>query len=173
MLSYTPYIHEMIRNICTDVTAQTDFTVHFEHGHGQEIIETLIAMTGDLTLQDQKYPLIALFHDYDEVHEKDPQKYEVTLHMVICSLTERTLNTDQRYIQNYYPVIFPVYEAFMKSLARSGYFITDEGQVPHTKTDRVNWGRTSLWGNEAGIFNDHVDALELTNLRLTVLNKNC
>jgi len=48
------------------------------------------------------------------------------------------------------------------------------GLVPHDKIDRLFWGRSGLYGNEGNIFNDHLDAIEIQNLSLSLrLNKNC
>ncbi|KAF0193984.1 MAG: Uncharacterized protein FD166_3610 [Bacteroidetes bacterium] len=146
--------------------------VNYLHGHPKEITATLTEMTRNPTASAQKYPLIALFQDFEEDLSGDFLK--VKLQMIIAVMTKNTLSAPDRYAVSFRPFLYPIYGELIKVISRSGYFNeSTEKQVKHIKVDRLFWGRNGLYGNEGNIFNDYIDCIEIKDLRLNVKLKNC
>lgn len=148
--------------------------VHYDYGHPLEIIETLSQKTtagGDFVYN--KYPLVALFLDADLRRGRKPGVYgEYTLHMAIIRGTDPTYKAKQRDDYNFKPVLMPIYLELMKQIFHSGLFLSGD-QIQHDPINRYYWGRQGLYGNESNIFNDHVDCIEIKNLKLELSINYC
>jgi hypothetical protein len=66
----------------------------------------------------------------------------------------------------------PLYFDFLEKIQDSGE-VMSLGRPEHDKTDRLFYGIDALEGNESYIFNDPLDGIELTNLNLKLIDKNC
>lgn len=149
--------------------------VHYQHGHPKEIIETLAQKDKSSTMQFSKYPLVALFQDFPERHTGEIGfDSEVSLHIVIVQSTLATYKADERYSKNFKPILYPIYYELLKQFNFSKRFSTyGVSTIPHTKIDRLYWGKEGLYGSEGNIFNDRLDCIEIRDLRLKVNQKNC
>lgn len=170
MLTATPYIVKMFEYIAYDVQQQTSIQVNYMHGHPQEIDNVLQAWTKTPDNSAVKYPLIALFQDFDEKRGVgNGFMAEISVDLIIATLTDPKLTATERMCRTFVPTLYPLYDQFISSLIRSGYFlIRSMGEVQHTKTDRMYWGRS----NNA-VFGDYVDAIHIQNLTLKVKQFYC
>ena len=168
MLTPTPYITKMFEYIAADVQSVTGIQLHYEHGHPAEIDETLTAWSKTPDNSKVKYPMLALFQDFDEeVTTNKSLMCEVKLELIIATMTLPNYNADQRMINTFVPILYPLYYQFILSLQQSGYF-AGYPPYPHTKTDRLFWGK-----NKQAAFGDYVDAIHIQNLQLSVKKFNC
>lgn len=147
--------------------------VHYEHGHPMEIIKTLKEKDESKTFKFKRYPLIALFQDFPETHNIKGFQCETTLHLIIAKTTLPNYKAEKRYEKNFKPFLYPIYEKFKYELGRHKAFQVSGGEAPHTKIDRLFWGREGLLGNTANMFDDWIDCIEIKNLKLLVNLKNC
>jgi len=46
-------------------------------------------------------------------------------------------------------------------------------KIPHQKWDRLYWGRNGLFGNQANVFNDFLDVIEIKSLKLKINLRSC
>ena len=139
----------------------------YDYGHRREIAQRLTEKdSADAPFKYQKYPLIALRLDTEEDHSDGVIRYN--LNLAIIASTEVTYSAGQRYEKVFKPVLYPIYEQFLKALGDSGLFWWDANrdEPPHTKVDRLFWGTAGAEGNESKIFNDNLDAIEILNLRI-------
>lgn len=177
MLTKTPYIVDMFANIVKDVNAKyADSEVRYEHGHPTELIQTLQALSKTQKHSATKYPLIALFQDFEE--EKGTRRdieSKVKLSLAIVMMTDPLYKAALRYENTFKAVLYPLYALLIKSIVQSGYFaeITLSNPPKHKKIDRLYWGKSGLYGNTANQFNDFVDAIELADLELLVWKQHC
>lgn len=143
--------------------------IQYEHGHPLEIIETLKQKDKTSKFRFQKYPLIGLFQDFPEVNAGIGFESEATLHLIIAKGTKNTYKAKERYAHNFKPFLYPVYETLFDELNKERRFQTyGASKIPHVKWDRLFWGKNGLFGNEANIFNDYLDVVEIKNLKLKV-----
>lgn len=141
---------------------------YYFYGHISEIVDKLSELTNGGILAYQKYPLIALFNDFEE------RKFEggksASLNLIIANLTIPTYVAKDRYDNNFKPVLYPLLYNFEKALLKSKSVETINFE--YTKIDRLFWGKEGLYKNEGNIFNDFIDAIEINNLELKFKN-NC
>jgi len=143
------------------------------YGHRLDIANRLLQKDNDKVYKYQKYPLIALIMDFPEQIDQGMSKY--TLHIVILHSTDPNYTTDDRYTWVFKPILYPLYLKFMEYLRKVGKYtwMGDMQYPPHTKIDRPFWGTVYDQGNAAYIFNDRLDAIELSDLKLSKTIKNC
>lgn len=166
----TPYLQTVDQNIQR---------VQFMAGHPLEITNRL-TKRDDNGLYLEKYPLIALFHDFDEQRGRQVGEYaRLSLRLIIANNTSSEFIADQRYEKNFKPILYPIYESLLKqiTLAKKDkwqYFnMYGENSIPHIKTDRLFWGTPTAYANTANIFNDYLDCIDIRNLELSLDIKNC
>lgn len=150
-----------------DTEENIELMPFYDYGHRKEIANRLTAKDSeDAPFKYQKYPLVALRLDTEESYVKNMIRF--SLNIALIASTEPNYSADERYDKVFRPVLYPMYEQFMECLCNSGLFTWPGGQTlpEHTKIDRLYWGTAGGEGNEANIFNDHLDAIEILNLTL-------
>lgn len=151
--------------------------VHYMYGHPKEVIDTLDQYNSSPKKMFDKYPLVAFFLDTDVDRGKEVGIYgEYSVHMAIireCADSNQTAK--ERDINNFIPVLTPIYMELMQEIKnRGGIFqLGLQETVPHRATNRYYWGRSGLYGNTANVFNDWVDAIEIQNMKLKVRTSYC
>lgn len=144
--------------------------VNFQKGHRLEVVNTIKEMDKDPNLRKLKFPMFALFTDITVQYNRYPDYDGVTLSMVIAHRTEKDYNTAEREVYVFQPFLRPLFNYFAAELYSSSIFaITDEDKdIKLAGTERFYWGKTGLYGNVGGIFQEYVDAIELNNLDLKI-----
>jgi hypothetical protein len=166
----------LVNAVNTDKLMQDlNITVQYRYGHFLEINNLLKNETRN---KDTKYPLIALRLDTPEEIKNGHFVYR-NLNIVILAFTDKSYNAEQRYTNIFKPTLYPIYEALMNQLKVSGIFFWDKPlnedneYPPHVKTDRPYWGTALPFANAQRIFDDPLDAIEISNLTLKSRIKNC
>jgi hypothetical protein len=175
------YVVDEIGTVVSAVDALTSVSIgkhiNYMYGHPLEIINRLQLLTNSVDQKQRasKYPLVALFQDFEEQVGKEPGVYsEVSLHMIIANITEPQFITEQRYEKNFKPVLYPIYQELLRQIASPSqklFFVEDEELIQHTKIDRVYWGKQGLYGGTANPFNDFLDCIEIKDLRIKFFNE--
>lgn len=181
-LYVTDKLSEISALVSTDVLPKLNLAnstisaVQFYHGHPLEIIETLAQKDQSDTVLFQKYPAICLFQDIREIMNPRSGIYCQTpeLNMAILYPTDPVYKAQERLERTFKPILYPIYFSLLKNIVlhRSIEQKSVENLV-HDKFDRLYWGRGGLYGNEANIFNDWVDAIEIRNLSLNFYFPDC
>lgn len=143
----------------------------YMYGHRLEIANELMAMDRDKLYKYQKYPLIALRMDIQEPYKDGI--VELNLNIALLCFTQKGWNAEERMTNIFKPVLYPMYYRFMDELFKSGLFFWEGKVPPHTKIDRPFWGTEASEANAKYIFNDPLDAIEITDLKIKKNFKNC
>ena len=152
-------IEDIARNVVDKTNARLperlQSTFHF--GTLREIVTNLDQLTRAST---GKYPVIALVEPFNQAI--DSQGITATLRFLIATFTEKTLKADERLNTNYREVLFPICQVFTSELrAASG-----SAELKYIQVNHFELGRESLQGYDGTILNDHVDAIELKNIKI-------
>jgi len=140
--------------------------VNYLHGHHLDIIKTLQEYTTSGN-KGKEFPLVALLQDIEETVEVDGLQATASVTVVICTDTDPNYNSAQRYTNTFTPLLYPLYEEFIKQLRLSPYIASVSPE--YKKIDRLYWGREGLFGNTGNIFDNYIDAIELTGIELRIL----
>lgn len=169
MMIIKDIIKDVVSKVSTDLLSQlqtydsTITGVHFMDGHPLEIINRLVKREQN-GMQYDKYPLVCLFHDFPKSEFAD-KTIEASLHLAICRWTDPNLIAPERYEKNFKPVLYPIHKKFMDRLIHHESFL---GYAPKKNIyyDRLFWGSDKLVKGQANVFNDYLDAIEITNLTI-------
>lgn len=176
------YLSDMMGNVVTAVdqalyqpgpTPPAFPHVYYMHGHPAEIVARLQQKLKIDSEKLKRFPLIMLLHDFEILRNSPTQYGTAAVNVIIAALTQPELNSEERYTKTFKPILYPIYNQLLHQLGRSTYFNNAQAMVKHTQIDRLYWGRTGLYGNQANMFNDYLDAIELRGLELTIKNQHC
>lgn len=173
--AFTPDILPIIQaNETAALNSTLIDTIDYQYGHTVELIQTLAQYDSSDQFRRIKYPLVWLAMDFPEARGDFNWYAKTTLNIVIAHQTSSTDKMMDRMKKVFKPVLYPIYYALLDGLAVHD-LINENTQdvIKHTKYDRGYMGNITSNGNTANKLNDYVDAIELTNLSLTILNNNC
>ena len=139
---------------------------YYMHGHPLEIFNTLSEKSKSETYKYSKYPLIALFQDFEESNDKANRIVE-NITIAIMMETDPNFIAPTRYGSTFKPVLQPIYE-LLKTEIEYNRFVTSDNMYNHKKVDRLYWGKEDTFGNSAGIGNDKLDAIVISGLTLGI-----
>lgn len=166
---------DIIADIIADVRAEYD-TVndpvekpYYLYGHPLEIFNILSEKSKSETFKYSKYPLIALYQDFEETVDNHGIVVSNPT-IVIMTETSREYKSPNRYTNTFTPILQPIYELFMKHVKRSKLVSSDDS-YKHTKIDRLYWGKEDAFGNSGNIGNDALDAIVITGLELKLITQ--
>jgi len=147
-------------------------TIDYQKGHFEELITTLSNYDKSPQLRNIKYPLVYLVQDFPEDRGVEVGFYAtVTLNIVVAHQTDSTYTIDDRMNKVFKPVLYPIYYALLQGMADSDMVNESSTEkIRHRKWDRAYWGRQSVGGTDKNKLNDYVDAIDITNLSLTIFN---
>lgn len=134
----------------------------YMHGHPLEIVRILSEMTANGQLKFKKFPAICLFQDFDE--DDNGEGIEADLNILIIEETKPSFEASERYQNSFTPVLYPLFDLFLSEYKKMPGIQLSPANISYTKTDRLYWGRTGLYGNSGNIANDFIDAIEINNL---------
>lgn len=141
---------------------------YYLYGHPLEIFNILAEKSKSETYKYSKYPLIALYQDFEEaVSTKETVVKNITI--VIMTETSKTYYAPNRYSNTFTPILQPLYEILFEQIKNSRYVSSDIYE--HTKIDRLYWGKTDTFGNSGNIGNDALDAIVINDLELRIIKK--
>jgi hypothetical protein len=181
MNSQPLYIVDEIGAIVTATDAVTFPTlqkhINYMYGHPLEIQNRLQELTNspDINDRNKKFPLIYLVEDITERRGVDEGVYcNAVMNIFIINATEPTYTSEQREVNNFRPILIPIYQEFLNQLMspmQKNVFIENPDRIRHTKINHKYWGRQGTEGNVKNIFNDYIDCIELQNLEVSFYNK--
>jgi len=146
--------------------------INYQYGEYKEVFGTLVQQ-GKEAGGAKKYPLVWLWMPITldvggtiGVAEVSP------LRIIIARWGNNTDKTAERYTNNFKPVLYPIYLELLNQLSLDPRIISDAKGIPHRHIDWPYWGGDSP-SEEANPFSDYVDAIELKDVKLNLLLKNC
>lgn len=140
---------------------------YFFNGHPLDIISQLKTISQSPNAE-QKYPFIAMLHDFEE--SENNGLVTATIEFIIGTCTEAKYTAPEREKINFIPILIPLVDEFKRQLrGGSNYLLSN--QYEFTETKNMFLGKKGLYGVEGNIFNDKIDAITL-KAELRFLN-NC
>lgn len=137
----------------------------YECGSIREVVKIVGSELG--RKKNMSFPL-ALLETLDTPYNENGELfYDYPMTMYLCVNTDPKLRPKERYLNSYKEILFPLYEIFKRHIDYSQFTLKDA--VP---TMRERWGSDGLYGREGNVFNNMVDALEITGT-LTFLKETC
>lgn len=148
-----------------------DDRFHLWHypGTHSEISRVLTEIGGHHNGGLVKLPAFLDFHPIRQVVNNGQTTIYYSL--AIAASTNSKWLTEKRETQVFDRLLRPIYDEFIQQIDKCGYFRKDYGAPPHTKYE------VFTTGNNQGVivdrYGEHIDAIELHNLQLTLKNSLC
>lgn len=140
--------------------------INFMPGTEGEITDRLTLMSQQFTQDGKQWPLFALIMSFPE--NKSPYvgfDGIEELNIVIANVTKNEYKTPERYVNNFKPVLYPIYLEFLNQLYLDARFQTELPEnIPHTKIDFPYYNSDK----EVNVFNSYVDAIQI-KIKLKIL----
>lgn len=163
-------IGAVVAKVNTALTAKSfGKTVYYMYGHPKEITKRLMELSNSTTQKDKKFPLIILFTDITIDHSIPGFYGSASLRMLVANYTDPNYISEKRTDVNFKPVLHPIKEELINQISVHTQF-TFEDDLTYKETDMYFYG-TQM--NDKNIFNDYIDAIELSGIRLNIKNKIC
>ena len=174
MSQKTMYIVDIVKDVVTAVTAAIGYTVHYEYGPLDEIVNKLVVMSKSPKDGYPKYPLVALITDIREECGRDKNIYsDATVRLLIINNTRQHAYAEERTTNNFKAKIHPIWEELQRQLRICHKFdISHEYLLQYTKYDRYNWGRSQAFVDLGQGSVDFIDATDIT-MTLPVKSYRC
>lgn len=158
-----------MQEISDDVSAKLGITLLYMYGTPKEIIENLREISYDPLQTTKKYPMLALLANIKEERGIKGIMARIEANMVIATLTDPAYKSPTRIATNFYPVLYPIYEQLLKSIAISPYYLeTTWHHIEHFKEDNLYWGKQGLYTEEGNVFEDRIDAITINRMKLSI-----
>ena len=145
--------------------------VYFMQGSLLEITNVLQSYTNSPSYKNKKYPLVILVRDVKEKLNKQLNGLGTSFkcHLLIITLTNPELRSDQREAQNFKPVLLPIFEELINQISKSKLFaMPTVKDMDITKWDCYFYGTKE--NIKKNIFNDYVDAIDIESITLNTKN---
>lgn len=176
-ISVPKIIQSVIDDVRTDMLEtlqaydETIQTIGFMYGNIREIVNNLAEMSNNSVEKAKKFPLFILLEDI-AVDRRNTNYYGIAeVNIIICNHTEREYKSSEREEINFENILRPLYQSFLSNLSDSPYIVEPtESSFKHVYTERKFWGADNNTANKLG---DYIDAIDITNLKLTISDANC
>lgn len=164
------YVPDLFAPIIAAVSIDMNKTVQYRWGHRTEVDQELKGLDASKTKQAQKYPMIWLVMDFDEMKGDNMDVYtKGKFSFIFVVDTQPTWSEQQRRDNTFKPILLPMYESFINWIGQSTTFrMPDPSQVKHTFRLRPYWGQGKI-----NLFGDFCDCIEIINLSLDIRRLNC
>lgn len=164
----------LVTAVSNNLSGELGTDVQFIHGTWLHIRERLTAMDSSKYVKNEKYPLVALIHDFQEKVTAGAKYMDIDVTLLICTTTTGDMYSEDRYTNNYLPILYPIYAELMEQIKRSKSFVGYMKSAPeHTKVDDLHMGTDSEDGNGGYKLPDKLDGIWIKNLSLTINTETC
>lgn len=142
--------------------SQNLFDLNFICSTGEEFVDTLVGWNQKPT--KAKYPV--WFVNIDTI---DSQADWVTIgEMVLATRSKPEWNSKKRDAYSFKPILNNIYRFIDDGIKESQDFCYYDYPQTHSVNPKYFYGRNGLYSGKANTFKDHVDAIEIKNLKLRI-----
>jgi hypothetical protein len=147
-------------NINDEVLVPNGFqSLNFIHGSWNYIIGYLSEQS---RVNVDRFPLVALVHDFEESFTAERKEGNLVCRVVIANLANPNMRSDQRYSQNFVPILYPIYAELLQVIKTSSYFDGYKANIKHTKIEHLHWKE-----NNGNALNEFLDGIEIRGMELS------
>ena len=122
-----------------------------------------------------KFPIICLYSPFTE--DRTGRQPKVSLSLLIAVNTLKDMTNEEREKVSFEGVLRPIYREFIRQVSLAHDMVEPPygrgASVPHRYTENYRYGRKGVSSGDGTPFCDYIDTIEITDLEITVKNKEC
>lgn len=148
--------------------------INYTFGNAQYVKDRLDELSKTPEGDAMKFPLIALFCPFTEQRNSLDYHSKAKVHILIACQSSKEWSNEQRRQTSFVNILRPIYRNFLKALLKDrrldfGY----KRVIAHEYSENYSFGRYGAHTGTGDTVSEPIDAINITNLELTVKNYNC
>ena len=149
-------------------------TINYTFGSALYVKERLDELSQTPKGNEMKFPLIALFVPLKE-NRNNPDYYtQAKVNVLIAVSTLQQYSNEERLVKSFQNKLRPIYRRFLDELEADERIETGyRTNIPHEYSENYSYGRYGAHTGTGDAVSESIDAINLTNLEIKIINKNC
>lgn len=148
--------------------------INYIFGNSRYVKENLDELSKTTAGYENKLPLIALFCPFQEKRDSSEYFSKATVNVLIACSTSREWSNEERLVLSFQNILRPIYKRLLEALREDGRFDFGYNEVvKHNYTENYSYGRYGAHDGTGDAVSEPIDAINITNLELTITNKTC
>ncbi len=148
--------------------------INYTFGNSRYVKDSLDELSKTPQGNEQKFPLIALFCPFQEQRNSPDYFSKAAVNVIIACSTLREWSNEERLEFSFQNILRPIYKRLLEALKEDerldfGY---DE-VVKHRYSENYSYGRYGAHDSTGDAISEPIDAINITNLELTITNQTC
>lgn len=148
--------------------------INYIFGNAKYVKDKLDELSKSTDGSDMKFPLIALFCPFNEQRNSPDYFTKAKVRILIACSSLKDWSNEQRLQTSFVNILRPVYGRFIEELMEDdrldfGY----DKHVKHEYSENYSYGRYGAFTSAGEEVSEPIDAINITNLEITVKNPNC
>lgn len=148
--------------------------INYKFGNGRYIKECLDELSKTGEGSNKKLPMIALFLPFQEKRDSPDYFSKATVNVLIACSTMRGWSNEERQTISFQNILRPIYKSLLEALKADGRLDFGYNEVvKHQYSENYSYGRYGAHDGSGEAVSEPIDAINITNLELTVKNITC
>lgn len=148
--------------------------INYKFGNSRYIKDNLDELSKTAEGSAKKLPMIALFCPYQEQRDSPDYFSKATVNVLIACSTSREWSNEERLEYSFQNVLRPIYQRLLEVLKEDGRLdFGYDGVVKHRYSENYSYGRYGAHDGTGEAVSEPIDAINITNLELTITNQTC
>ena len=148
--------------------------INYTFGNARYVKDNLDELSKTPAGNGKKFPLIALFCPFQEKRDSTDYFSKATVNVLIACSTSKEWSNEERLELSFQNILRPIYNRFLEALKEDGRLDFGYNEViSHNYSENYSYGRYGAHNGTGDAVSEPIDAINITNLELTVTNKSC
>lgn len=149
-------------------------TINYTFGNAQYVKDSLDELSKTPSGNEMKFPLIALFCPFKEKRDSPDYHSKAKVNILIACSSCQQWSNEQRLETSFRNILRPIYNSFIAAIKADGRFdFGYDEHIPHEYSENYSYGRYGAHTAAGDALSEPIDAINLSNIELTVKNINC
>lgn len=148
--------------------------INYTFGNTQYVKDKLDVMSKSASTRIMKFPMIALFCPFKEQRNSPDFYTKAKVNVLIACSSDKKWENERRLQTSFICILRPIYNRFIEALKEDGRLdFGYENMVKHEYSENYSYGRYGAFTATGEEVSEPIDAINISNLELTVKNPNC
>jgi len=148
--------------------------INYIFGNSQYVKDRLDSMSKGNSVNDMKFPLIALFCPFREQRGVEGLFSKANVNILIACSSSKEWSNEERLKRSFQNILRPIYVRLKEELIADGRIdFGYKGLMPHEYSENYSYGRYGAHTGTGEALSEPIDAINISNLELKIKNPSC